>query len=478
MALVGALVAVSCGAPPSIQSSGAGRSATGSKAKLPPCPLKALDQAKGRVTVNLWYGGIIAPPTTVLAKLIKKFNESQDKVTVTSDDQGTSYTEVQRKYEGAAATPSQLPDMIYNEDTMLGEMVDKGQVLPAQSCMDADGFDTKKISDAVRSRYLVDGSLSPGYFNVSTPILYYNKVHFKKAGLDPDKPPTTLAEIAIDAKKIKDAGVAPTPLSFLANDWFLSTWVAGIGQDVVNNDNGRTKPASRATFNTPEVQKTLAKLDQMNTDGLVKPFPVVDGKIDQYLALITEQSSMLIETSTASGTIAAALGGEITAKEAGVDVGKITLDDKKLVPGAGQLPGIKAPGKVYASGGAFYMLNTSSAAEQAASWEFMKFMLKPENSMLWTTEGGYLPVLKSVADSAEVKASLGQGLKGELLTPAVKQLAAAKPEGAGPLIGPYNDYHAALRKAMESVLFDGADPKAALSTAEASMNAALKDYNG
>ncbi len=43
-------------------------------------------------------------------------------------------------------------------------------------------------------------------FNSSTPVLWYNVDAFKKAGLDPDKPPKTWPEVAEYSKKLVAAG--------------------------------------------------------------------------------------------------------------------------------------------------------------------------------------------------------------------------------------------------------------------------------
>lgn len=476
----GGLLISACGSPPSSGGGSGGReeSSGGSGVDAKDCPIDALEKATGKVKVNMWFGGLVDPPKTVLTDMVKAFNESQDKIEVTADNQGNAYAEVLRKYEGASSTPAQLPQIIYLEDTSLGEMVDKGQVLPAQACMEADDYDPTQITPAARAAYEVDGVLYPGYMNVSTPVLYYNKVHFQKAGLDPNNPPQTLDEIEAAAKKLKAAGVSTKPLSFLANQWFFSTWMAGIGQDVVNNNNGRDKVPTEATFDTPETQGILSKLDSMNKEGLLNPFPVTDGSIDHYLALVTEQSSMLVETSTASGTIAQALGGDITAAEAGIDFDVAAIDTTKLVPASGEYPGVKAPGKVYASGGAFYILNTADPAQQAGAWRFLKFMLQPENVKKWHITGGYLPMVKEVVDDPDVRKFQQEDLVGLLLKPAVDQLAAADPDQAGPLIGPYTQFQSEIQGAMESVLFSGADPKQALGKAQDNVNAILKDYNG
>lgn len=445
--------------------------------ELPECPLDALEAAEGPVEVNLWYGGIVEPPVGVLNDLIAEFNASQDKIVVTGNDQGTSYDEVLRQYERTAATPEQLPEIIYMEDSALGQLVDRGQLLPAQSCMEADGYDMDALVPAARAAASVDGVLYPGYMNVSSPILYYNQAHFQAAGLDPDDPPQTIDEIEEAARVIKEAGVAPRPLSFVTSQWFFQTWIGGLGQDMVNNDNGRSAPATEAMLDTPETQSLMQWLADMNAEELLNPFPVTDGSIDHYLALITEQSSMLIETSTASGTIADALGGGLTAEEAGVDVDAAVLEAANLVPGSSQFPGIEEPGKVAASGGYFYLLNVGEPEQQAAAWEFLEFMLRPENSKRWHIDGGYLPVVQSVLDDPDVLEFQRSDLGGLLLAPSAEQMAAAVPEEAPPLIGPFTTYKQALQGAMERVLFSGEDPAASLASASEEMNQALEEYN-
>ncbi|MEI4600248.1 extracellular solute-binding protein, partial [Klebsiella pneumoniae] len=52
------------------------------------------------------------------------------------------------------------------------------------------------------------GNLLSFPFNSSTPIFYYNKTLFKKAGLDPEKAPKTWPEVAEAGKKLRAAGVA------------------------------------------------------------------------------------------------------------------------------------------------------------------------------------------------------------------------------------------------------------------------------
>jgi sn-glycerol 3-phosphate transport system substrate-binding protein len=478
LALTSGLLLAACGSPDGSGGDAPGRAAEGDEpSDLPECPLDALDEADGPVRVNLWFGGIVEPPVGVLNSLIEDFNASQDQIVVTGNDQGTSYDEVLRQYERTASTPGQLPDIIYMEDNALGQLVDRGQLLPAQSCMEADGYDPDLLVPAARAAAEVEGVLYPGYMNVSSPILYYNQAHFFAAGLDPDDPPQTLDELEGAARQIKEAGVSPRPLSFVTSEWFFQTWIAGLGEDMVDNDNGRSAPATEALLDTPDTLALMQWLADMNDEELLNPFPVTDGGIDHYLALITQQSSMLMETSTASSTIAEALGGGLTAEEAGLEVDPGLLEDADLVPASAQFPGIREPGQVAAGGGYFYLLNTGSPAEQAGAWRFLRFMLEPENSKRWHIEGGYLPVVQSVLDDPEVAEFQATDLGGLLIAPSAEQMAAADPDRTAPLIGPFTAYNRAVQGAMEAVLFSGADPAQALASANQTINAALDDYN-
>jgi sn-glycerol 3-phosphate transport system substrate-binding protein len=471
-----ALAAAACSEPPT---SGSGNAVEiGAGGQLPDCPLDALDKATGPVEVNLWYGGLVGSTKATMEDIVDRYNASQDQVRLSANDQGASYDEIFRKYESASATPEQLPDIIYLADTELQAMIDGGQVLPAQACMEAAGYDLTDIEPVARSKYTVGDVLYPGYMNVSTPVLYYNKAHWVKAGLDPDDPPQTLAEIYTQAKKLKDAGVSEKPLSFKADRWFFETWLTGIGEDIVNNDNGRQAPATEATFATPAADDLVGWLQKMNDEGLLNAFADTEGSIDQYLALATQQSSMLIETSTASATIADTLGGNLSAAEAGTDFDASVLDKTELVPGSAAMPGIKSPGKVFPTGGAFYILNTSDRAQQAASWKFLEFMLQPEIAKVWHLSGGYLPIVKAVEEDPEVQAFWRDDLAGTLVHTAVDQLADADPDHPGPLIGPYVDEALAIENALDAVLFDNQDVTESLARAQDEVTQSLERYAG
>jgi sn-glycerol 3-phosphate transport system substrate-binding protein len=216
----------------------------------------------------------------------------------------------------------------------------------------------------------------------------------------------------------------------------------------------------------------------MNDEGLLNAYAATEGGIDHFLALVQQQSSMLIETSTASATIAATLGGELSAEDVGVDFDPDSIDLSQLVPGTGPFPGIENPGEVIPGGGVFYILNTSDPAQQAASWRFFEFMLQTENATRWHVQGGYLPMVTTVEDQASVRSFWQEDMAGLLLSTAVDQLHEADPEQPGPLIGPYEEYIDILESAAESVLIDDADVDSALADAQAEVTSELERYAG
>jgi sn-glycerol 3-phosphate transport system substrate-binding protein len=473
------MIAAACSDPPTSGGDGDVATGEGDTADLPDCPLDALDEADGPLQITLWYGGLGGSAKAAMDQQVADFNASQPDIVLTASDQGRDYAEVYRKFTSAAAAGTdQLPDLIYLEDTQLQAIADSGLMLPAQACMEAADYDITQIEPAARSKYSVDDVLYPGYMNVSTPVLYYNKAHFAQAGLDPEDPPDTLDELVEAARTLKAAGVSDKPFSFRASRWYFETWLTGIGVDIVNEDNGRSGLATEATFATPEAEDLMATLQQANDEGLMNVFAATEGGIDQFLALVTQDSSMLVETSTASTTIRDALSGQITAEQAGVGFETGGVDLSVLVPATGAYPGIESAGQIYPGGAAFYMLNTSEPEQQAASWKFLEFMLDPVNAKTWLFSGGYLPVVKAVSDEPEVEAFWTDDLAGVLLFPAVEQLGDADPDQTGPLIGPYPDEGDAIEAAMEAILLDGAEIGPTLQDAQDTVTEALERYAG
>ncbi len=448
-------------------------------APLPPCPVGAHLDADGVVSIDFWHA-YTAKTEEAMEDLAAGFNASQDKIVVNVEAQG-SYEQLLGKYRESIGFDD-LPAIAITDAQAFRDMVDSGTVLPAQSCVEADQFDLSGIDELIRAMYSIDGALYPAALNVSTPVLYYNRDHFTAAGLDPDDPPGTIAELRDAAQALKDAGVATTPFSFLMQGWFIDTWLTGAGIPLVDADNGRAGNATTATFNGPEALEIFTLLDEMNDAGLIVPYSNTPGQVGQYLAMATNPpvASMLVETSTASTSIAAVLGGTSDlaglVDQAGVD-GDIVGDvDLAIDLGVAPFPGLREPGRVFPTGGAFYITLSGTDAEQAAAWEFMKYVNGVEQQKIIHLKGSYLPINAGVVNDPEVRSVWETDAAGRWLATAYAQLEAIDPDFPGPILGPFTEQRDIINTALEDMILGGADPATVLATAEAELNEALADY--
>src|SRR4051794_16500817 len=329
-------------------SSGGGGSASGGGtgssggADSGACPVAALDKATGPVTITFWHG-LNQANETVLQGLVDKFNGSQTKVKVDLVNQ-TGYEEILRKWVAGLGT-GDLPDVAQLEDTATQQMIDTQSIVPASACIKADHYDTSDIVGRVLERYTVNGTLYPMPFNVSNPVLYYDKNAFTAAGLDPEKPPTTLEEVKADAQKIKNAGYQ-TGFGLKLNPWYLEQWAAKANTYFVDNQNGRSKRATAAVFDNATGRKTFAWMKDMVDSGLARTNPD-DGpnNFDNLLGIRSKVNGMTIDTSAALGQISIVLGN---GEGGGVQLG------------VGPMPGPSGTGGVLVGGGALYMSKKSA----------------------------------------------------------------------------------------------------------------------
>ncbi|HZS87570.1 MAG TPA: extracellular solute-binding protein [Chloroflexota bacterium] len=114
----------------------------------------------------------------------------------------------------AKAVPSQDPVKILAsieagnapDVVMLGYVrpswLQQGAVMPLDNYMKQSHFDLKKFTDAAWNQGYLNGHYYTMTSEQDSLVLLYNKDLFKKAGLDPNKPPTTISQLEQYAKKL------------------------------------------------------------------------------------------------------------------------------------------------------------------------------------------------------------------------------------------------------------------------------------
>ena len=195
-----ALLLAACSSSSSSSSTTSGGSSTTASTTCSPA---ALSGRTSPVTITFWESMPRANGQTLQA-LTNAFNSSQTKVHVNLVVQ-TSYNDTWQKYQ-AGLTNGELPDVVQLQDTDTQGAIDTQSILPVQSCINGFHYSTGDLLPRALAYWNVDKAQQAMPFAVSGPVLYYNKLAFQKAGLDPATPPATLADLVTDGQGSEDGG--------------------------------------------------------------------------------------------------------------------------------------------------------------------------------------------------------------------------------------------------------------------------------
>ncbi len=437
---------------------GGGSSSDGGGAGAP-CPVDALESADGPVQITFWHA-MTRANEEALVRLTDQFNDSQSRIEVTLVNQ-TGYKESLQKFR-AGLTSGDLPNIVQIEDTGTQQMIDTQAILPAQSCIDASDYDTSDFIQRVTDYYTVEGDLYPMPFNVSNPILYFDKNGFRAAGLDPEDPPSTLAEVRAASEKLQGVGYK-YGWGLKLDPWYLEQWSAKAGKLYANNDNGRAERATEVVFDNPTGVEIFTWMQSMVDDGLaVTNSASGSNSFNNLLGIRSKDVGMTIDSSAALGTIEQVLS---SGEGGGVEVG------------VGPMPGPSGNGGVLVGGAALYLVRKgSSPAQQAASFEFAKWLNSPAVQADWSASTGYVPTRRSAVDEP-VLAEKWQ--RSPNFRVAYDQLVSG-PDNlatAGPVIGAYQAVRDAVLIAQEKMFTEGLAPAKAIAEAKRGADAAMLEYN-
>ncbi len=200
-------------------------------------------------------------------KIANDFNATQSEYKVVPVYKG-NYTETMTAAVAAFRAKKQPHIVQVFEVGTATMMAAKGAVYPIEDVMKDAGepFDKSKYVPGVISYYQAsDGKLLSMPFNSSTPVLWYNKDAFKKAGID--KVPATWDEMDAAADKLVASGMK-CGYSFGWQSWVMienySTWH---NQPIGTKENGFAGTDTELTFNSDAVKNRLQKIADGQKSG-------------------------------------------------------------------------------------------------------------------------------------------------------------------------------------------------------------------
>ena len=218
-------------------------------------------------------------------------------------------------------------------------------------------------------------------FQRSTVVLYYNKEAFKEAGLDPNHPPATWAEMTADAEKLtkRDASGKVTQWGVQIPSSGFPYWLFQ-GLAIENGANLMNAAGTEVYYDKPEVVAALQYwVDLVNKYKVHPPGIVEWGTTPKDFF---ERKVAMMWTTT----------GNLTNVRA----------NAKFDFGVAMLPGNKQRGSP-TGGGNFYIFKKSTPAQREAAFKFIKWVTQPERAAQWGIDTGYVAVRADAWDTPAMK---------------------------------------------------------------------------
>lgn len=230
-------------------------------------------------------------------------------------------------------------------------------------------------------------------YGMSVPVMYYNADLFRKCGLDPDNPPTTW-EGWYEAAATIQKQTGNYGINFKNADTYTTIpCMLSHGATMFELDgSGKAK----ACFNTDETVAAWNTLRKFTQDG-VAPWVTINEAIaafcgEQLGAMMTTTARMTYLRENCNFEVRTTMFPAFEGYE----------DDLSVC-----------------IGGNILTIVTDTDAKAKASWEFIKFLIQPENVYEWITATGYIPPTANATESAEIQSYLAANT---LMDAALKEL--------------------------------------------------------
>jgi multiple sugar transport system substrate-binding protein len=324
-----------------------------------------------------------------------------------------------------------LPDLVNTATIWLPEWVGSGALQPVTAGI---------VSPSVKSNFL------PALYNVSslyngkvwglpiaaaTRALFYNKTLFSKAGLNPNDPPKTWAQLYSDATAIKDKAGA-YGFAFEASDVqafrYFGYFLWNAGGNFFNNQ-------GKAAFNSPAGVSALNFLVKA-WDAKLTPNPIANDVATIEPLFEAGKVGLWIDSSYLTADIAP---GSFTYGTAPVPVESATT-----------MP---------VNWGVTDVLVVSKSANTAQLQPFLDYIYGPKVQAKFDTNEGFVPLEKSEAAMPQFKNPVTQQF--------VSMLEDARFD---PMNSDYNQMQTILKNAFQSALLGKQSSSAALNSAAQQFN--------
>ena len=327
-----------------------------------------------------WWHAMQGEIARLLEKLSADFNDSQPDYKIVPSGKGL-YNETLSAAIMAMRNRQQPTIVQVAEVATATMMAAKGAVYPVFELMRDQGeaFDPAAYIPAVTGYYTdMSGNMLSFPFNVSTPILYYNKDQFRMAGLDPERPPQTWSDMEHAARKLRAAGVRCGFTTHWPSWINIENFSAFHNLPIATRANGFAGLDTELAINNDLVVRHIAKLAEWQKSKIFDyggRETRADGKFQNG------ECGIFLATSGARVDILA---------KARFEVGYGMLPYWADVPGA--------PQNSIIGGATLWVLKGRPQAEYRGAAKFFSYLSRPGVQAWWHQATGYLPITRAAYD--------------------------------------------------------------------------------
>lgn len=392
-----------------------------------------------------------------LERLAARFNASQREFRVVAVYKGTYEETLAAAF--AARKTGLAPHIVQVAEAGTADVIaQRDAVRPLWQVMAESGLplDAKSTLPALGAYFSdANGRLLALPFNSATPVLYYNRDAFRKAGLDPDRPPRTWYEMPATLGALVDSG-APCAFTTAWPSWvLLENMSAWHNQEFATHANGMGGPQARLAFNTQLMVRWIAMLSSWRKSG----YFTYSGRRDEAEGRFASGECALLTSSSAS--------------DAGL------RERAKFDFAVAQLPYYddfaQAPQNTLAGGAGLWVMGGKPKGENRGAARFLAFLAQPEVQAEWHQRTGYVP-LSTAAYELTRKQGFYSGHPGQEI--AIRQLLHKNPtkESKGIRLAHFRHIRGIIEEELEAVWSDAKTPLDALDAAVARGNALLENF--
>jgi sn-glycerol 3-phosphate transport system substrate-binding protein len=324
---------------------------------------KALAQP---IELVLWHG-LAGHLGEEVKRLASEFNQSQTQFLVKPVYKG-DYIETLTSFAAAfrAHNPPALVQVFEVGTAMM--LSPKGVIKPVAEVMqEADlSLPVDQFIKSAREFYSQNGKLMAMPFNLSAPVLYYNKDVLAQLGYSSTNFPSTWDELEILAQKLKKAGFKCVYTSANPGWILIESYLAMHGLPMVQG-----KPL-KAVYDSPQLTTHLKRLVRWQALGYFR----FGGRIDDASVFFTSGLCPLFsQSSGAYNSLKALVPFQLGLAALPLDTQASTIRHANVVGGA-----------------ALWAVQGLTKEQYKGLAEFFKFIAKTSTQQQWHEHTGYLPL--------------------------------------------------------------------------------------